>query len=96
MIEKKFNVGLIVMAVLSFVLSVIIAFPVEGVVLGFITMAISLKKRAQYRVLIPCIISIAGVALGLAFLAFLIWTNIDSGMATSDYWFIKLLFGSGK
>ena len=96
MTEKKFNVVLTVMAVVSFVLGAIIAFPVEGVVLGAVTLAICLKKREEYRVLIPCIISIAGIVLGLAFLAFLIWTNIVNGIGETNYWFIKLLSGMVK
>lgn len=94
MTEKKFNVLLTVMAVVSFVLCAVLSFPVEGIVLGLITIIISLRKREQYRVLIPCIVSAVGIALGLGFLIFLIWTNLESGIATSDYWFIKLISGN--
>ena len=96
MTEKKFNVVLTVMAAAAFVMGAIIAFPVEGVVLGAVTLGICLKKREEYRVLIPCIISIAGIVLGLGFLAFLIWTNLGTGIGETDYWFIKLLSGMVK
>ena len=91
MTERKFNIPLILMSVAALGLS-IFAFPVEGIVLGLITIMASIKLRKKYLIKIPITLCIVSIVFSAAFLAFLIWTEFHG--AHSSYWLMQLIFGA--
>lgn len=90
MTERKFNIPLILLAVVSFGIG-FFGFPVESILLAVTGIIVSLKMREKNLIRIPVIICIVSILFSGAFLAFLIWTGTKG--AYSSYWFMKLIFG---
>ena len=91
MIDRKFNVPLIIMSVAALGLG-FISLSAESILLGIITIIASVKLREKYLIKIPVAICILAIVLSAAFLALLIWHE-SQHMSSSDYWLMRLIFG---
>ena len=90
MTEKKFNVSLIIMGAVSLALGCF-SFCFEAIVVGIVTLIISIVNKEKYRVKIPVALSIAGIVLGICMLAFMFYTCTVT-KNTTGYWFVDLFF----
>lgn len=77
--------------VVSFLLS-FFAMPVEGIVVGIVSLIMNLRKRKEHRILIGMIFTVLGMVSAIAFLALLVYNEMN-GIGESSYWFCRLLFG---
>ena len=93
MIERKFNIPLLLLAVASFALG-FFGLPVESILLAAGVIIASLKLREKYLIKLPLIISIITIVFSGAFLGFLIYTGTKGGY--NSYWLMKLIFGEPK
>lgn len=83
----RWGIGL---GVISFLLG-FFALPVEGIVVGIVSLFMNLRKRKEHRILIGMIFTVLGLAGSIAFLAFLIYGEM-AGIGETSYWFCRLLF----
>ena len=93
MTERKFNIILILMAVVALGLG-FFGMPVESIVLAAATIIVSVKMREKYLLKIQTAICTLALVLAVSFLVFLIYTGMKGGY--NSYWLMKLIFGYPK
>ena len=91
MTERKIYLPAVIAAVLALSIG-IFALPAESILLSLGVIIFSIAKRRKYRPLIPVIITALALLLSVAFLAFLIYGE-TTGIASSSYWLMRLIFG---
>ena len=91
MTERKICIPAVIAAAAALAHGIFVM-PVESIVLSIGVIIFSIVRRRKYRPLIPVIIAALALLIAASFLAFLIKGEV-SGMASTDYWFMRLLFG---
>ncbi len=91
MTERKIYVPAVIAAVLALATG-LFGLPLESILLSLGVIIFSIAKRRKYRPLIPVIITVPALLLSVAFLAFLIYGE-TTGIASSSYWLMRLIFG---
>ena len=87
--RKFYKLGIIISAAalaLSF-----FCFSVESIIVGVIALIISLRKRDEYRVKIPVVLSVIAIVSSLAEIIGMICMYLSMGV-TTDYWLFTLIF----
>ena len=91
MTERRFNLPLILLAVVSLGIG-FFGFAVESIVFALGVIIASIKLREKYLIKIPVAICIIAIIASGAFLAFMIYTGIKGSY--NSYWLMRLIFGS--
>lgn len=88
--DKKFYKPGIILSAAAVLLS-FFCFSAESVIVGIIALVISLRKRDEYRIKIPVVLSVIAIVSSLAEIIGMIYMYLSMG-ATTDYWLFSLIF----
>ncbi|MBQ2824194.1 MAG: hypothetical protein IJF18_06430 [Oscillospiraceae bacterium] len=88
--DKKFYKPGIIFSAAAVLLS-FFCFSAESVIVGIIALVISLRKRDEYRIKIPVVLSVIAIVSSLAEIIGMIYMYLSMG-ATTDYWLFSLIF----
>ena len=88
--DKKFYKPGIILSAAAVLLS-FFCFSAESVIVGIIALIISLRKRDEYRIKIPVVLSVIAIVSSLAEIIGMIYMYLSMG-ATTDYWLFSLIF----
>ncbi|MCR4639551.1 hypothetical protein [Ruminococcus sp.] len=94
MTERRFNLPLILLAVVSFGIG-FFGFAAESILLAVGVIIASIKLREKYLIKIPVAICIIAIIASGALFAVLVWQEVK-GIGSTDYWLMRLIFGEMK
>lgn len=89
--DKKFHALSIIVSVIAAILS-FCGFAVEDVAAGIAGLIMAIKKKDNYRIKIPVIISLLAIIGGLLWITQFIILGVN-GTGSVNYWLFVLIFG---
>ncbi|MBR1824732.1 MAG: hypothetical protein IJ779_10955 [Ruminococcus sp.] len=91
--RKRFELPLIIFAIAALLLVMVFDLPVEGMMAGFVVLAISIYRRSVSKILIPTAASAISIVVGLGTFIMMLMASLEQGAPASDYWLINVIFG---
>lgn len=88
--DKKFYKLGIILSAAAILLS-FFCFSAESIIVGIIALILSIRKRDEYRIKIPVVLSAIAIVSSVAEIIGMIYMYLSMG-ATTDYWLFTLIF----